>query len=199
MTYPHIKRALDLSCAVFLLALLSPALLILGATLLVFQGRPLFFIQERPGLNGAIFRMIKFRTLKRVAGHSEFQESTLVPTRLGSLLRRLSVDEVPQLVNIVRGQMSFVGPRPLLPQYLPLYDNRQRTRHAVRPGMTGLAQVEGRNFVAWEKRLELDAVYVEKMSLPTDAKILIKTIWIVIKRVGVADHGSENDSIFSNE
>ena len=154
--------------AVFLLFVLSPVFVIIVVLQFFFVSNPLF-IQERPGRYGRIFKMIKFRTLK-----TDGDDQSL--TAFGRILRLTSLDELPQMINILRGEMSFIGPRPLLTRYLPHYSMRQRKRHEVKPGITGLAQVNGRNRAAWEESLEWDVKYVEQFSFFTDLIILIKTI-----------------------
>ncbi len=151
------------------------------------MGRPVLFRQERPGRNGKLFTLVKFRTMRAGPGHDADRL-----TRFGRVLRSTSLDELPELWNIIRGDMSLVGPRPLLPEYLPLYSGRQARRHEVRPGLTGLAQVNGRNQVGWDYRLELDVQYVEHLSLQADLAILFRTIAPVVKREGVSakDHAT---------
>lgn len=146
----------------------------------------LFFTQKRPGLNGKIFRVIKLRTMNEKRDHSgRLFPDKIRLTPVGRFLRSLSIDELPQLVNILKGEMSFVGPRPLLTEYLPLYNERQCRRHDVRPGLTGWAQVNGRNTVSWEEKFEMDVWYVENLSFSLDLKILFLTILKVIKREGI--------------
>jgi lipopolysaccharide/colanic/teichoic acid biosynthesis glycosyltransferase len=154
------------------------------------MGRPIFFKQTRSGLSGVPFEMIKFRTMREEVDEKGFplpDEQRL--TRLGRFLRSTSLDELPELWNIIRGDMSFVGPRPLLPEYLPYYTDVQARRHNVRPGLTGLAQVHGRNATTWERRFELDVEYVENMSFLGDLKILFLTVWRVALREGISADG----------
>lgn len=163
--------------------LTSPLILIVSSIVYISLGRPIIFKQERIGLNEKIFILYKFRTMNN--SHNEY--GNLLPdskrlTKVGSTLRKLSLDELPQLVNILKGDMSLVGPRPLLKEYLPFYSERERLRHTVRPGITGLAQVSGRNKLTWDERLELDAKYVEKQNILLDYKILFKTIRKVFLR-----------------
>lgn len=198
MVYPFFKRALDVVCGIGAIFILLPLAAAIALGIRVVHGRPVFFSQLRPGRQERPFRILKFRTLEKAPERQKPGQETLMPTRWGAILRRLSLDEIPQLINVVRGDMSFVGPRPLLIEYLPLYDERQRTRHAVRPGMTGLAQVRGRNFLSWEDRLEMDVEYVQKMSLALDLRILLRTLKVVFSRVGVAEYGSEEDSRFDD-
>ena len=191
MPYSRVKRALDFSLSAVLLVILSPLLTIVGLLALVFQGRPILFVQVRPGLDERPFRLLKFRTMDRnnIASVSQSEEKRT--TRFGKILRALSLDELPQLINIVRGEMSFVGPRPLLMEYLPLYSNHQKRRQNARPGLTGLAQINGRNQVPWERRLALDVVYADNQSLAMDVRIVLKTFGLVLTRKGVRANDSE--------
>lgn len=178
-----LKRLFDFLAAFFGLILLSPIFIVVMIGLyFANQGKP-FFFQARPGLNEKIFKIIKFKSMndKRDA------EGNLLPdaerlTPIGSFIRKTSLDEIPQLINVLKGDMSLIGPRPLLVQYLPYYTDREKLRHTVRPGITGYAQVNGRNTVNWDERLEMDAQYVENLSFLNDVKILIQTIQNVINR-----------------
>jgi len=185
------KRAMDLVGALAALVLLSPV--VVGLCILVRSklGSPVFFRQVRPGIEGRSFKMVKFRTMTDERG----PDSALLPddqrlTALGAWLRSTSLDELPELFNVLKGDMSLVGPRPLLMDYLPLYDDRQSRRHEVRPGITGWAQVNGRNALSWEEKFELDVWYVDNQSLWLDIKILFKTVLQVLKRDGIS-HGEE--------
>ena len=184
------KRALDFSISLVALILLSPLLLILTvAGMLAVRGNP-FFTQERPGLHENVFKLIKFRTMTNEKDENgEFlpDEVRLIP--YGRFLRKTSLDELPELINICKGDMAIVGPRPLLTRYLPFYTERERKRHSVRPGLTGLAQVSGRNALAWDARLSLDVDYAESITLHGDIKILLKTIVKVVKHEDIADAG----------
>jgi len=186
------KRLLDILVSVILLALLSPLMLLVALGVLLAMGRPVLFRQLRPGLRGVPFTMLKFRSMT----DSRDIQGRLLPavdrqTPLGRILRRTSLDELPQLLNVLRGDMSLVGPRPLLMRYLPFYTPDERTRHMVRPGITGLAQVRGRNLLSWDARLALDSEYVRDWSLWLDAKILYWTIGAVLTRRGFrADPGA---------
>lgn len=182
------KRALDLVVAVPALLVLAPLLGVIAVLVLVTLGRPVLFRQDRPGLDEAVFRLIKFRSLLVEAHPGEPDQARM--TRLGRLLVRSSLDELPSLWNVVRGEMSLVGPRPLLVEYLPLYDEAQKRRHCVRPGLTGWAQVHGRNDVDWGRRLALDAWYAEQCSLRLDLRILARTVAVVLTGVGVTAPGS---------
>jgi len=183
--------------ALLLLFLLAPILIIVGIVLKISMGSPVFFKQNRPGKGGKIFLMIKFRTMlneDNSIGVTEEDESRI--TKLGNFLRSSSLDEIPTLWNVLRGEMSFVGPRPLLEEYLPLYNDRQSQRHSVRPGITGWAQINGRNLISWEKKLELDVWYVENRSFWLDIKILWKTIYRVFKREGISQDGHATMPLF---
>jgi lipopolysaccharide/colanic/teichoic acid biosynthesis glycosyltransferase len=179
-----VKRALDLALALPLLALAALPMLAIALALRATCGAPILFRQVRPGLGGRPFTLLKFRTMRE---GSESDAERLTP--LGRALRSLSLDELPQLWNVVRGDMSLVGPRPLLPQYLERYTPRQARRHEVRPGITGLAQVEGRNALGWDERLELDVRYVERQSLALDLWLLARTLAAVASRRGVSAQG----------
>jgi len=181
------KRLLDIFLSALGLLLLSPILLILAILVRVFLGSPVLFRQERPGKDGNIFRLIKFRTMT----DTRDSQGNLLPdserlTKFGAFLRSTSLDELPELFNILSGHMSLVGPRSLLVKYLPLYTERQRRRHDVRPGLTGWAQVHGRNALSWEERFELDLWYVEHMSFRTDLSILLQTVSCVLHRDGIS-------------
>lgn len=184
------KRALDLLLASLAIAILSPLLLAVAVLVRILLGKPVLFRQRRPGLHGSPFTCLKFRTMKETRDPA----GNLLPdadrlTRVGSFLRRTSLDELPELWNVLRGDMSLVGPRPLLPAYLPRYTAFQQQRHDVRPGITGWAQVNGRNALSWEQKFELDVWYVGHQSLALDLKILWLTVLIVLRRQGI-EHGS---------
>lgn len=178
---------------------LAPVLGITALCVAAKLGRPVLFRQQRPGRSGEIFELVKFRTMLNVdeAGGIITDEQRM--TRTGSMLRALSVDELPSLVNIFRGDMSFVGPRPLLVQYLPLYSADQCRRHDVRPGLTGLAQVNGRNALDWERRFELDIEYVDNRSWMLDLHILFKTVDKVLRRDGISSTGHSAGAPFTGE
>ena len=184
------KRLFDLAIVVpFALAAL-PTLLLVAALVRVVLGAPVLFRQERPGLDGRPFTLVKFRTMadtKDAQGHLLPDAERL--GRLGRLLRNLSVDELPEIWNVLRGEMSMVGPRPLLMQYLGRYNAEQRRRHEVRPGLTGWAQLNGRNAISWERRFELDVWYVDHVSFLLDVRILLGTIWAVLSRRDIAAKG----------
>ncbi|AEE95270.1 sugar transferase [Mahella australiensis 50-1 BON] len=171
-------------CAIIIL---SPLLLVIALLVRIYLGRPVIFKQKRPGLNERIFTLYKFRTMtddKDENGHLLPDEVRL--TKFGKFLRSTSIDELPELFNILKGDMSIVGPRPLLVQYLPLYDAHQRRRHEVRPGLTGLAQVSGRNAISWEDRFNLDVQYVDNVSFINDWKIIFLTVKKVFAREGIS-------------
>ncbi len=177
----YIKRLLDIIFAAGMLVVLSPVLLVTAILVRVKLGSPVIFHQNRPGYQEKIFGLCKFRTMTDERG----ADGKLLPdkdrlTPLGKTLRRTSIDELPELWNILKGDMSFIGPRPLLIEYLPYYTEREQLRHTVRPGLTGLAQASGRNLVNWDRRLELDAQYVENLSFAMDCKVIIMTIKTVL-------------------
>jgi lipopolysaccharide/colanic/teichoic acid biosynthesis glycosyltransferase len=171
------KRCLDVVLATTALALLAPVMLIVGSLVYFTIGRPVIFRQPRVGCHEAIFTLFKFRTMSAATGpNGQLLPDSQRLSPLGKVLRLTSLDELPQLWNIIRGEMSFVGPRPLRVEYLPYYTRRERARHTVRPGLTGLAQISGRNALDWNERLELDVQYVEQMSFWLDAHIALATI-----------------------
>ncbi|WP_454693211.1 sugar transferase [Achromobacter aegrifaciens] len=185
------KRAFDIVVAAFGLLLCAPLLLVIWGAVRLTLGSPALFRQLRPGRHGKLFEMVKFRTMRQgvdAQGAPLPDEQRM--TRLGSLLRSTSLDELPELWNVLKGDMSLVGPRPLLPQYLPLYSARQRRRHEVRPGVTGWAQVNGRNTLPWPDRLEMDVWYVENQSLWLDLRIMGLTVVRVLRRHGISEQGS---------
>ncbi len=185
-----IKPILDFLAALIGLLVLSPVFLVVWIGLaLANNGKP-FFFQKRPGKNERIFTIIKFKTMN----DKKDAQGNLLPdarrlTAIGSFVRKTSLDEIPQLLNVLKGDMSFVGPRPLLPEYLPLYNARQRKRHNVKPGITGWAQVNGRNAISWEQKFEYDVWYVENQSFTLDLRILFKTVKKVFKSEGIAQVG----------
>ena len=186
-----IKRLMDFSLALAALALLSVPFLLLALLLALSNRGTPFFRQTRPGRHGKLFRIVKFKTMtdeKDDRGELLPDERRL--TRAGRLVRSLSLDELPQLFNVLAGQMSFIGPRPLLPEYLPLYSAEQARRHDVRPGITGWAQVNGRNSIGWDRKFELDVWYVDHLSLLLDARIILLTLAKVVQRQGISAEGS---------
>ena len=184
------KRTIDVLAAVTGLLLLSPVFLIVSLLVTADLGRPVLFAQLRPGKDGKLFRMYKFRTMRDVVDADGRQLSDLERlTKLGRLLRSTSLDELPELINVLLGPMSLVGPRPLLPQYLDRYTPEQARRHEVKPGITGWAQVNGRNALTWEEKFQLDVWYVDNRSLWLDMRILLMTIVRVLKRDGISSDG----------
>lgn len=185
--YKYIKRGMDFAVAFIALLVLSPLMLIVSILIKINCDGPVLFKQKRPGLNGKIFTVYKFRTMsvrtRDETGRelSDFERMS----KTGILLRKTSIDELPQLLNILKGDMSFIGPRPLLTEYLELYTPEQMRRHEVRPGISGWAQVNGRNTITWEEKFRYDVEYVDKMSLKMDIYILIKTVLNVLKQDGI--------------
>lgn len=187
-----IKRALDMILSGIAIIILSPILLIVAVLVKTKLGSPVIFKQERPGLNEKIFKMYKFRSMT----DAKDENGELLPdeerlTSFGKKLRSTSLDELPELFNIFKGDMSIVGPRPLMVSYLPLYNEFQKHRHDVRPGLTGLAQISGRNLLSWKERFEKDISYVENISFTLDMKIIFNTVKSVIKRDGISSNTSE--------
>jgi len=192
------KRLFDVLFSASLLIVLSPVILIIALIVYVKMGRPILFSQERPGLNEKIFTLYKFRTMTNAYG----PDGKLLPdssrlSRFGKILRSTSLDELPELWNILKGDMSFVGPRPLLVQYLSLYSDEQRHRHDVRPGLTGLAMIHGRNNLNWNDKFAYDLQYVEQQSFLLDMKILLWTVVITLKREGITEKGEATVSMFT--
>ena len=183
--YPFVKRVLDILGAIVLLIITSPILLITAVLVRINLGSPVVFSQPRPGLNERIFKLYKFRSMKNVDIEKGLITDEQRLTRFGKILRSTSLDELPSLWNVFKGEMSFVGPRPLLVDYLPRYSVEQAKRHNIKPGLTGLAQVSGRNLVSWKRRFELDVKYVEKVSFLLDFQIIFQTISIVIMKTGI--------------
>lgn len=187
----YIKRALDFLLALVAIIVLSPIMLIVAILVRTKLGSPVLFKQQRPGKNEKIFNMYKFRTMT----DQKDENGNLLPdevrlTEFGKKLRSTSLDELPELFNIIKGDMSIVGPRPLLVRYLPLYNVRQRHRHDVRPGFTGLAQVNGRNSISWEEKFEWDVRYVENITFIGDIKIILKTVKTVLTHEGISSASS---------
>lgn len=185
-----IKRLQDLTVSSLLLLASCPLLLFLAFGVLLFLGRPILFQQQRPGLKGQIFNLYKFRTMTDARDAS----GNLLPDAkrmhlFGRFMRSTSLDELPSLYNVLRGDMSLVGPRPLLIEYLPLYSHEQARRHDVKPGITGWAQINGRNLLSWEEKFELDVWYVDNWSLELDMKILCNTLSKVVAREGISQKG----------
>jgi len=197
-----IKRPLDIFLSLLAIIILSPLMIIIAVLVRVKLGSPVLFKQQRPGLNEKIFTMYKFRTMTDERDENgELLPDSIRLTKFGKLLRSTSLDELPELLNVLKGDMSFVGPRPLLVQYLPLYNDHQRRRHEVRPGITGNAQVNGRNAISWEKKFDLDVAYVDNVTFIGDMRIIFLTIKKVLLREGISSgtsvtmepfRGSEN-------
>lgn len=193
------KRFLDLIAAALLLVLFSPFIILIALVLKLKQGS-VFFTQQRPGLEGKIFTIYKFKTMsdeKDAKGELLPDELRLHP--FGKIVRSLSLDELPQLFNVLKGDMSFIGPRPLLVEYLSLYNEEQKHRHDVRPGITGWAQVNGRNAISWQKKFELDLYYVKNLSLALDIKIALLTIKKVLARSDINKQGQATTEKFNGK
>ncbi len=193
-----VKPLLDRIGAAILLAVSAPVLI--GAVLAVYVslGRPVFFVQRRPGYKGKIFKIYKLRTMdERRDEHGELLPDEQRLHGAGKLIRSLSLDELPQLFNVLKGEMSFIGPRPLLEEYLPLYSDEQKRRHDVKPGITGWAQVNGRNAIRWQEKFALDVWYVDHLSWVLDAKIVLLTIKKVVAREGVSAQGHATTEKFN--
>jgi lipopolysaccharide/colanic/teichoic acid biosynthesis glycosyltransferase len=186
----YLKRVFDFLFSLTAFCVLLPVFILITIVLFIVNGGYPFFIQRRPGKGGKIFRLIKFRTMTNKRNSS----GALLPdeqrlTRFGNIIRKTSLDEIPQLINVIKGDMSLIGPRPLLVEYLPLYSPVQRRRHEVRPGITGWAQVNGRNAISWEKKFELDVWYVDHLNLKLDIRIFMLTLKKMIKPEGISQQG----------
>lgn len=191
------KRFFDFSLGLILICLLAPVYFAIYLALRVSIGAPVFFVQKRPGLYGTPFNMIKFRTMSNETD----EEGKLLPdeqriNNIGRFLRSTSLDELPELINVLKGEMSLVGPRPLLMEYLPLYSKTQMRRHEVRPGITGWAQINGRNAISWDDKFSLDVWYVENRTFSLDIKILFATVGKVLNREGISGDGCETAKKF---
>lgn len=192
--YKYFKRFLDILFSLLLLLLLSPVLVLVAFMIRLSMGKPVFFRQERIGMNNLPFSIIKFRTMANSTAARLSDRQRL--TKLGAILRKTSTDELPQLGNILKGDMSFIGPRPLLREYLPYYDQHEILRHKVRPGMTSLAGIKGRSNLTWEEQFELDVCYVENLSFFLDLEIFFKTIPKVLVSADVMVVGRKNQDRF---
>lgn len=196
-----LKRVLDFTIVLCALIVISPILLVITVWLhFANKGAGAFFTQARPGKNGKIFRVIKFKTMT----DERDTDGNLLPdaqrlTKVGRLVRSTSIDELPQLINVLKGDMALIGPRPLLPQYLPLYSKEQARRHEVRPGITGWAQVNGRNAISWTRKFELDVWYVDHISFALDVKIVFMTIKKVFVREGISQEGQATMEFFNGK
>lgn len=195
--YIKVKRALDVIGAITCLLIFSPIILVTALTVKIFMGRPVLFKQKRPGMNEQIFTLYKFRSMKNIDESKQLRTDAERIGRFGRLLRSTSLDELPSLWNVLIGDMSFVGPRPLLVEYLPLYSERQRKRHNLRPGITGLAQISGRNSISWNEKIEKDIEYTESISLLLDIRILFRTIIVTFLREGINAEGHVSSPKFS--
>jgi lipopolysaccharide/colanic/teichoic acid biosynthesis glycosyltransferase len=185
-----IKPLLDRLFAFILSILLSPVIVITTLLVAIGMGAPILFAQKRPGLHGKIFTIYKFRTMSDERDEKgELMSDEVRLGKIGKIMRSLSLDELPQLWNVLRGEMSFIGPRPLLPEYLPLYSPKQARRHAVKPGITGWAQVNGRNSISWEEKFVYDGEYVDKISFGMDMKIVLLTIKKILLKEGITQEG----------
>lgn len=195
-----IKRPMDFIVSLFAIVFLCPVLLILAILVRIKLGSPILFKQQRPGRDEKIFTMYKFRTMtdKRDNNNQLLPDSERL-TRFGKMLRSTSLDELPELFNILKGDMSIVGPRPLALQYLPFYSETERLRHSVRPGLSGLAQVNGRNTTEWEKRFQYDIKYVNRISFVGDLTIIIKTALIAVKRTDIGERGKDAPMDFDEQ
>lgn len=195
-----VKRCVDVVGAALAIAALSPVIGLVALGVRLRLGRPVLFRQPRPGKDGVLFDLVKFRTMSDArdsAGKLLPDSERLTP--LGRRLREWSLDELPEFANVLRGDMSLVGPRPLLPEYLGHYTPRQARRHAVRPGITGLAQLNGRNLTTWSERLELDVEYVDNWSLMLDLKLMARTLAAVVRRTGISAEGHATMPLFTDE
>jgi lipopolysaccharide/colanic/teichoic acid biosynthesis glycosyltransferase len=200
MYHCFFKSLFDYTFAILGFILLLPLFVIIVSTLYFFNKKAVFFTQERPGKNEKIFKLIKFKTMtdeKDAMGKLLSDEKRL--TNVGRFIRSSSLDEIPQLINVIKGEMSLIGPRPLLVSYLPLYSKEQARRHDVKPGITGWAQINGRNSISWEKKFELDVWYVQNMSFTLDIKILFRTVRKVINRNGISGRSTSTMYTFTKE
>lgn len=193
----YVKRIIDFILSLFAIIILSPVLVITALLVRIKLGSPVIFKQKRPGLNEKIFIMYKFRTMTGERDENgELMPDEIRLTKFGKLLRATSLDELPELFNILKGDMAIVGPRPLLVQYLPLYNEEQRKRHCVRPGITGYAQINGRNSISWEDKFKFDVIYTKNIKFILDVIIIVKTVKKVIYREGISSETSETMELF---
>ena len=195
-----LKRLIDILGALFLLILTSPIIIATAIFIYFKVSHDVIFTQARPGLNEKIFKIYKFKTMSDERdANGELLPDEQRLGKFGKLIRSLSLDELPQLFNVLKGDMSFIGPRPLLVEYLPIYNETQKHRHDVRPGITGLAQVNGRNAISWEKKFEYDVYYAKNLSFMLDVKIALQTIEKVLKRSGVSKEGQATTEKFNGK
>lgn len=198
---PTIKRILDFVLSIIIMLVCLPVMLIVGLIIFLTEGKPIFFFHERPGKDGQPFKLIKFRSMR----NARDAEGNLLPdgeriTNFGNFIRKTSIDELPELINVLRGEMSLVGPRPLLMQYVDRYSPQQFRRHEVLPGITGWAQVNGRNTISWNEKFMLDIWYIDHWSVWLDIKILLLTVWKVISGEGISQAGRATmDEFMGNE
>ena len=186
MNYLKFKYGIDKFVALFLILILFPIILLISILIKLKLGSPIFFTQERPGLKEKKFILIKFRSMSiRKDEYGKLLKDKYRLTNFGKWLRETSIDEIPTLINILRGEMSFIGPRPLLVEYLNLYSNYERKRHNIKPGLTGLAQIKGRNSISWKKKFKYDIFYINNLSFILDIRIFFMTIFKVIKKEGI--------------
>lgn len=186
----YFKRPMDFILSLIAIIILSPVLLVVAILVRIKLGSPVIFKQERPGLNEKIFTMYKFRTMTDERDeYGELLHNHIRLTKFGRILRATSLDELPEVFNILLGDMSIIGPRPLLIEYLPLYNEKQKQRHDVKPGLSGLAQVNGRNSISWEEKFDYDVEYVENISFLLDIELIIKTLLKVFKKEGINKSG----------
>lgn len=188
-SYERLKRATDLAIAIPAYVLTLPVQAIVALAVLHDLGKPVLFVQDRPGLGGEVFKLVKFRTMKAADRKFRSEDDAVRITKLGRLLRATSLDELPTLLNVIKGDMSLVGPRPLLVSYIPMYTAEEARRHEVKPGITGLAQVSGRNGLTWEEKFELDIRYVDHRSMGLDLVIMLRTLRAVVTREGISAPG----------
>ena len=193
-SYDTVKRALDIALSGIGLVVTAPVQLVAAGAVLAGLGRPVLFRQPRPGRDGVVFTVVKFRTMRQPDADHQSDADRLAP--VGHFLRATSLDELPTLWNVFKGDMSLVGPRPLLVEYLDRYTPQQARRHEVRPGITGLAQINGRNALSWEEKFALDVQYVDQRCLALDVTIVLRTIWVVLGHRGIAHEGQATMSKF---
>jgi len=194
------KPLLDKILALFLIILFAPIMIIVAILIYLWDGKPIIFTQERPGFNEKIFKIYKFRTMT----NEKDEFGNLLPDEkrlngIGKIIRNLSLDELPQLFNVLKGDMSFIGPRPLLVKYLSRYNEEQRKRHLVKPGITGLAQIKGRNAISWNKKFKYDVFYVNHLSFRLDLYIIFQTVLKVIKKEGISQEGQATMEEFNGK
>lgn len=193
----YFKRPIDIVLSLVSIIVLSPIMIIIAILIGTKLGRPILFKQERPGLNEKVFTMYKFRTMTDEKGRNgEYLNDSLRLTKFGKFLRSTSLDELPELFNIIKGDMSLIGPRPLLVQYLPLYNEYQRRRHDVRPGLSGLAQINGRNTISWQDKFNYDIEYIENLCFIVDVRIMLLTIKKTLLREGISSKTSDTMDAF---